>query len=63
MTTISSKIQCSKCGEEMNFHAEKIVFGQKGGDETEVLAESLREFHACPQCGAATTRDAENPDY
>jgi hypothetical protein len=56
MTAVLSKMKCLKCGAEMNCHAEKIVFGFGGGDETDVRDESLLEFHACPNCCAAASR-------
>jgi len=60
MTVVSPKMQCPKCGAEMNCHAEKVVYGvSTGGAEGEGdwFNASLQEFHACPRCGAAASRN------
>jgi predicted RNA-binding Zn-ribbon protein involved in translation (DUF1610 family) len=41
--------QCPRCGEEMNPHAEKLVYA-------EGAAELLEEIHACPRCGNVESR-------
>jgi hypothetical protein len=44
----------------MNFHAQKIVHGLSS-DSAELEADfsntTLLEFHACPNCGAAASRE------
>ncbi len=57
MTVVLTKMNCPKCGADMNFHAEKIVFGLDGGDDGDVRNGRLLEFHACPNCGAPASRD------
>ena len=44
----------------MNFHAQKIVHGMSNyGAESEADTSNttLLEFHACPNCGAAASRE------
>ena len=54
------KMKCPKCGADMNVHAEKIVYGLSA-DSAESASDGfnarLQEFHACPQCGAAASRN------
>ena len=60
MTVVSTKMKCPKCGADMNFHAEKIVYGQStdsAESEADRFNGSLQEFHACPRCGAAASRN------
>jgi predicted RNA-binding Zn-ribbon protein involved in translation (DUF1610 family) len=60
MTTVSTKIQCPKCGAEMNLHAQKIVYaGSSTHNEPqeELFNGALQEFHSCPQCGAVASRN------
>lgn len=50
---------CSKCGSEMNFHAEKLTSSspqEEGYDPS--FGGVLEEFHACPGCGAGASRIA-----
>lgn len=56
-------MKCPKCDAEMNLHAEKIIYGPSSGDETDVRAGALLEFHVCPKCGSAGTRDVGKLDY
>jgi uncharacterized protein with PIN domain len=51
-------MRCPKCGAEMNFHAEKIVYALAEEDEMCLHYGKLLEFHACPRCGASATRDS-----
>jgi predicted RNA-binding Zn-ribbon protein involved in translation (DUF1610 family) len=50
---------CPACGDEMNYHADKLVYPEK---ETELkfvdaaLGGAVAEFHSCPGCGAAASR-------
>ena len=56
----STKMKCPKCGADMNFHAQKIVHGMSNyGAESEADTSNttLLEFHACPNCGAAASRE------
>ena len=45
----SGRFLCPQCGHEMNFHAEKIVFGlETAAPRDGALEGVLAEFHACP---------------
>jgi predicted RNA-binding Zn-ribbon protein involved in translation (DUF1610 family) len=48
-TTAMTRLQCPKCGAEMNRHAEKLVYAESA-------AELLEEIHACPRCGNVESR-------
>ncbi len=56
------KMICPECGDEMNHHADKIVY-PTNPDEIQqnhaVLGGVLEETHACPGCGAVESRRAE----
>jgi predicted RNA-binding Zn-ribbon protein involved in translation (DUF1610 family) len=61
MTPSGSTMRCSKCGEEMNHHADK------GRDPTDhrdaVLVDPdfggiIEEIHGCPGCGNVESRPA-----
>ena len=57
---ISTKMNCPRCGAEMNVHAEKIVYSvitDAGQSEADWLNTSLQEFHACPRCGAVASQN------
>jgi hypothetical protein len=44
----------------MNFHAQKIVHGltsDSAESEEDSSNTALLEFHACPNCGAAASRE------
>ncbi len=59
-TVVVTKMKCPKCGADMNFHAEKIVYGlstDNAESETDWFNASLQEFHECPRCGAAVSRN------
>jgi len=47
--TTMTRLQCPRCGAEMNRHAEKLVYA-------EGAAELLEEIHACPRCGNVESR-------
>jgi ribosomal protein S27AE len=55
----NEKMICPKCGVEMNFHAEKIVYAA-GLAEPEAMDAALggvvEEFHTCPECGQTLAR-------
>ena len=56
----STKMKCPKCGADMNCHAQKSVHGSSSeGAESEAdsFDLTLLEFHACPNCGAAASRE------
>jgi predicted RNA-binding Zn-ribbon protein involved in translation (DUF1610 family) len=54
----ASKMVCPECGVEMNYHADKIVYGEGGAEES---GGRLVEAHACPSCGRGATREADEP--
>jgi ribosomal protein S27AE len=58
--TTRPKLRCTKCGSEMNHHAEKLVvtastreLGYDAG-----LGGYIEENHTCPNCGYLDTRRA-----
>jgi predicted RNA-binding Zn-ribbon protein involved in translation (DUF1610 family) len=59
MSRAASKMKCPNCGEEMNHHADKIVYGVGSPVEpvsTFEVGGVIEEFHACPACGSAASR-------
>jgi predicted RNA-binding Zn-ribbon protein involved in translation (DUF1610 family) len=54
-----TRLRCSKCGAEMNRHAEKIVH-PAGAEELRLVDAAagglLEETHACPNCGNVESR-------
>jgi predicted RNA-binding Zn-ribbon protein involved in translation (DUF1610 family) len=58
----TSKMICPKCGNEMNHHADKLVYS---GDAPPApsfdlaLGGSIEETHNCPACGAVASRSAQ----
>jgi ribosomal protein S27AE len=57
-----SKMICWKCGNEMNHHADKLIYST----ETNVMAKLdpslgglIEETHHCPGCGAIAGRIVE----
>ena len=57
----TTKMICSHCGHEMNFHAEKVNQSARADSESDWGAEFggvVEEIHTCPECGAIATRRA-----
>ena len=64
----ADKMLCPRCGAKMNHHCDKLVYGGRplqhdaseiDATEIEPLSGGLMtEFHACPNCGAAASRNA-----
>ncbi len=57
---VRPKLRCTKCGGEMNHHAEKLVVT---GETQELgydpaMGGYIEENHACPACGHLDTRRA-----
>ncbi len=56
--TTKPKLRCTKCGSEMNHHAEKLVVTastrEPGYDPA--LWGYIEENHTCPNCGNLDTR-------
>ena len=60
MTT--SKMICPKCGDEMNHHANKLIYSNEHDPEPSthtLLGGIIEETHACPGCDAVESRRAE----
>jgi ribosomal protein S27AE len=56
------KLICPKCGDEMNHHADKLVYPASRDDAQQMDADLggvVEEFHGCPGCGAVESRPAE----
>lgn len=56
------KMICSECGDEMNHHADKLVYPANPDDDREALSDLgglIEETHGCPGCGAVASRRAE----
>jgi len=52
-------MMCPKCGDEMNFHAQKMTsWSPEDAGYNEALGGVMEEFHACPGCGAGASRVA-----
>jgi hypothetical protein len=58
----ATKMICPDCGDEMNFHAEKINQSARADSESDASAEFggvVEEIHTCPRCAAIATRRAD----
>jgi ribosomal protein S27AE len=56
-----SKMLCPKCGDEMNHHADKLVYEVDNSRwENADLGGVIEETHACPGCGAVASRRQAN---
>jgi hypothetical protein len=54
-----ARLRCSKCGAEMNRHAEKLVHPENAAElrlMDAALGGLLEETHACPRCGNVESR-------
>lgn len=54
-------MRCSKCGEEMNRHADKLLeprTGEEARAADAVLGGVLVEIFGCPECGWTDSRKA-----
>ena len=59
---MTTKMICPDCGDEMNFHAEKINQSARADSESDASAEFggvVEEIHTCPRCAAIATRRAD----
>ena len=59
MAKKTNKMICSKCGDEMNHHADKLVHpisAEEARRVNEVLGGVIEETHCCPGCGAVESR-------
>jgi rubrerythrin len=53
---------CPKCGDEMNHHADKLVYPTNTDELHQThpdLGAVVEETHDCPGCGAVESRRAE----
>jgi ribosomal protein S27AE len=58
----NSKMNCPKCGGEMNHHADKLTYasdGSKAPRFDRALGGVVEETHHCPSCGAIAARNAD----
>jgi hypothetical protein len=56
------KMICPACGDEMNHHANKLVYPASCDDTRQThgqLGGIVEETHACPGCGAVESRRAD----
>ena len=56
------RVICPKCGEEMNHHADKLVYADEKRSAVTVdpsLGGIIEETHQCPACGAVASRRAQ----
>ena len=61
MAETSTKMICPRCGTEMNHHSDKVLYAVESADVPEAdpaLGGVIEEFHACPKCGASSSRHA-----
>jgi predicted RNA-binding Zn-ribbon protein involved in translation (DUF1610 family) len=61
MSKQKNKMICPKCGDEMNHHADKLVYpvsAQEAEIMDLVLGGVIEETHCCPGCGAVESRRA-----
>ena len=52
---------CPKCGNEMNHHADKLIYSIEGREAANFdasLGGLVEETHGCPGCGAVASRIA-----
>lgn len=60
-TMANHKLICPKCGDEMNHHADKLVYPLNANailEAQSVLGGVVEETHGCPGCGAVASRRA-----
>jgi ribosomal protein S27AE len=58
----SSKMICTKCGNEMNHHADKLIYSTEANAMAKIdpsLGGLIEETHHCPGCGAIAGRIVE----
>ena len=59
----ADKMMCPQCGFQMNHHGDKLVYGassQESQDTSEIESLSgglITQFHSCPNCGSAASRN------
>jgi ribosomal protein S27AE len=58
----NQKMICPKCGDEMNHHADKLIYSTERAATARIdpsLGGLIEETHNCPSCGAIASRIAE----
>jgi ribosomal protein S27AE len=60
MASQTKKMICPKCGDEMNHHADKLVYqdAPAASQADSGLGGVIEEAHYCPGCGAIESRRA-----
>ncbi|HEX5022385.1 MAG TPA: hypothetical protein VFX54_17085 [Candidatus Binatia bacterium] len=56
---MANKLNCPKCGSEMNHHANKLVYPSEKLKTQAIdpaLGGLIEETHGCPACGAVMSR-------
>jgi predicted RNA-binding Zn-ribbon protein involved in translation (DUF1610 family) len=59
MSKRKAKLICPKCGDEMNHHADKLVYPASPEDAKKMnaaLGGVIEQTHGCPGCGAVESR-------
>ena len=62
MENHKSKMICPKCGDEMNHHADKLIYSTAERASARIdpaLGGLIEETHQCPGCGAIAGRIVE----
>ncbi len=57
-----NKMVCPKCGDEINHHADKLIYAAELPEAAKVdisLGGLIEEHHNCPGCGAMVSRIAD----
>jgi predicted RNA-binding Zn-ribbon protein involved in translation (DUF1610 family) len=58
----SSKLICPKCGDELNHHADKLIYSGARGNAAAIdpsLGGLIEESHCCPGCGTIESKIAQ----
>ena len=61
MANQKNKMICPKCGDEMNHHADKLVYPASREEAKKMnpaLGGVIEETHCCPGCGGVESRRA-----
>lgn len=61
MAETKKKMTCPNCQVEMNHHSDKLVYAtdsRQAAATDPSLGGFIDEFHTCPKCGGAASRQA-----